>query len=211
MDPSPLNARRANEEDLTALEELWRQASLPWEQLGGFLQEFIVATDEEDHIVGAVGLLIEGDNALLHSEAIHPGVDADPVRMALWRRMQIVARNQGVTSIWTQEDAPYWQASGFDPAPAGRVESSTASVLDRTASWHLFPLVDPDRVRDVLEEQFAILEASRLESADALQKRIRTIRLLAFVITAGVAAVGLFFFYRVASARPDILRQILGN
>ena len=125
MDPSPLNARRANEEDLTALEELWRQASLPWEQLGGFLQEFIVATDEEDHLVGAVGLLIEGDNALLHSEAIHPGVDADPVRMALWRRMQIVARNQGVTSIWTQEDAPYWQASGFDPAPAGLTTAIT--------------------------------------------------------------------------------------
>lgn len=211
MDPSPLNARRANSEDLPALEELWRQASLPWEQLGGFLQEFIVATDHDEQVVGAVGLLIEGDDALLHSEAIHPGVEADVVRVALWRRMQIVARNQGVKSVWTQEDAPYWQASGFDAAPVGRVESSQASFLDRTAEWRLFPLVDPDRVRDILEEQFAILEASRLESADSLQKRIRTIRLMAFLITAVVAAVGLFYFYRIASARPDILRQVFGN
>jgi len=211
VDPSSLNARRANLEDLPALEDLWRQASLPWDQLGGFLEEFIVATDDEDHVVGAVGLLIEGEDALLHSEAIHPEVDADPVRVALWRRMQIVARNQGVTSVWTQEDAPYWQASGFDPAPAGRVESSRASFMDRTATWRLFPLVDPDRVRDVLEEQFAILEASRLQSAETLQKRIRTIRLLAIVIALGFAAITLAIFFKIASAKPDIFRQILGN
>jgi hypothetical protein len=83
--------------------------------------------------------------------------------------------------------------------------------MDRTATWRLFPLVDPDRVRDVLEEQFAILEASRLQSAETLQKRIRTIRLLAIVIALGFAAITLAIFFKIASAKPDIFRQILGN
>jgi N-acetylglutamate synthase-like GNAT family acetyltransferase len=211
VDPSSFNARRANPEDLQALESLWQQAGLPWDQLGGFLQEFLVVTEGDETVVGAVGLLIEGDDALLHSEAIHPAVDADAVRAALWRRMQIVARNQGVKALWTQEDAPYWQASGFDPAPADRVESSRASFMDRTATWRLFPLVDPNRIRDVLDEQFAILEASRLQSAETLQKRIRTIRLLAIVIALGFAAITLAIFFKIASAKPDIFRQILGN
>lgn len=164
-------------------------------------------------MVGSVGLLIEGDDALLHSEAIHAAVDADVVRAALWRRMQIVARNQGVKSLWTQEDAPYWLASGFGPPSHDRIAACRASFMDPdpSLSWRLFPLVDPDRVRDVLEEQFAILEASRLQSAETLQKRIRTLRLLAIVIALGFAAAALLIFLRVASAKPDIIRQILGN
>lgn len=213
MDPSLLNARKANPGDLSALEELWQQAGLPWDQLGGFIHEFLVVTDGDDTVVGAVGLLIEGDNALMHSEAIHPAVEADAVRSSLWKRMQIVSRNQGVKSLWTQEDAPYWHASGFDPAPSDRVNACSASFidLDPTILWRLFPLVDPDRVRDVLEEQLAILEASRLQSAETLQKRIRTFRLMAIVIALGFAAVALAIFFRVASAQPDILRKILGN
>lgn len=213
MDPSLLTARRAAPEDLGALQGLWQQAGLPWDQLGGFLQEFLVVSAEDESVVGSVGLLIEGDDALLHSEAIHPAVDADAVRAALWRRMQIVARNQGVKSLWTQEDAPYWLASGFGPPSHDRIAACRASFMDPDPSlaWRLFPLVDPDRVRDVLEEQFAILEASRLQSAETLQKRIRTLRLLAIVIALGFAAAALLIFLRVASAKPDIIRQILGN
>lgn len=213
MDPSLFNARRAAPEDLGALQDLWRNAGLPWDQLDGFLQEFLVVTAGDDTVLGAVGLLVEGDDALLHSEAIDPAVDPDAVRFALWRRMQIVARNQGVKSLWTQEDAPYWLASGFGTAPRDRIAACRASFMDPdpTVSWRLFPLVDPDRVRDVLEEQFAILEASRLQSAESLEKRIRTIRILAIVIAVGFAAVALLIFLRVASAKPDIIRQILGN
>ena len=213
MDPSLLTARRAAPEDLEALEGLWQQAALPWDQLGGFLQEFLVVTGEDESVIGAIGLLIDGDDALLHSEAIHPAVDADAVRAALWRRMQIVARNQGVKSLWTQEDAPYWLASGFGTATRERIERCRASFMDPAPaiSWGMFPLVDPDRVRDVLEEQFAILEASRLQSAETLEKRIRTIRLFAVVIAVGFAAAALLIFLRVVSAKPDIIRQLLGN
>jgi N-acetylglutamate synthase-like GNAT family acetyltransferase len=205
---TPFTARRATPEDLPALQDLWLRAELPAAELGQFIHEFQVVTDEAGTVVGAVGLLIEGDHALLHTEAIDPAVEADAVRATLWRRLQIVARNQGAKWLWTQEDAPYWPASGFSPAAA---EAGKASFLDPTANWLCFQLVDPGRVQDALQEQFAILEASRLHEAEQFQQRVKLFRTVAYLLAFVVIAGCFILLFTIASKNPDVLRRLLGR
>ncbi len=208
MDSSGFSARRATPEDLPALGELWLKSGLPAAELGQFVNEFQVVTDDAGSVVGAVGLLIEGDHALMHSEAIEPEADADVARAALWRRLQIVSRNQGAKWLWTQEDAPYWAASGFLPKAAG---AGTASFLDPTASWLQFQLVDPSRVQDALQEQFAILEASRLQDAEQFQRRVKLFRSIAYLLAFAVIAGCFIVLFTIASKNPDIFRRLLGR
>lgn len=211
MEPSSFSARRASPEDLPALQSLWQQVGMPWEELGQFINEFQVVTDDDNTLVGAVGLLIEGDDALLHSEAIVPEVEADAVRVSLWRRMQIVARNQGAKFLWTQEDAPYWQASGFGPAPAERMEACKATFMDRTAEWRMFLLVDPARMQDALQEQFAILEATRLQGAEDFQRRVKLFRLFAYLLALAVLGGCALLLFTLASNNPDFFGKLFGR
>jgi N-acetylglutamate synthase-like GNAT family acetyltransferase len=210
VDSTPFTARRASVEDLPALQELWQAAGLPWDQLDGFLNEFQLVTDENGVIAGGIGLLIEGSQALLHTEAVGAEVDADAVRATLWRRVQLIARNQGVQRIWTQEDADYWTASGFvtaAPPPDGRPRPS---FLDPTATWLAFDLVDPARAQGMITEQLALLEAARMQESAELEKRIKSFRLAAILVAGAVIAVCLWLLYRVMQS-PDMLRRLLGK
>lgn len=94
-------ARRATQEDLPALQGLWQAAGLPWEELETFVTEFQVVPGDEGVLLAAVGLMVESNEALLHSEAVRQNGDGDELRDGLWRRIQIVARNQGVHRVWT--------------------------------------------------------------------------------------------------------------
>ncbi|MBX3731329.1 MAG: hypothetical protein KF791_01905 [Verrucomicrobiae bacterium] len=210
MDPSPLSARRAAVEDLAALQALWQEAGLPWEQLGDFLNEFQIVTDEDGLITGVIGLLIEGDQALLHTEAIHAGADADLVRAALWRRVQIVLRHQGVQRVWTQEDADYWKTGGFSPVPPPLVERAPASFLKSADSWLACDLMDPERAKAAINEQLAILEAERMQRAAEFQQKVRLFRTASIVFAFTVVSVCLWMLYRVVQT-PGVLKRLLGG
>jgi N-acetylglutamate synthase-like GNAT family acetyltransferase len=211
VDSSPFSARRATSEDLPVLEALWQQTGLPWDQLHGFLNEFQVATDESGGLAGAIGLLIEGSQALLHTEAVRADVEADAVRSSLWRRVQIVARNQGVQRIWTQEDAPYWLASGFAAATPMAVQQNRASFLDPAAAWFAFDLMDPARAQGLINEQLAILEAERMQSAESFQSRVRAFRIFAILMALLILGVCLWLLFRIFHARPDVLKRLVGG
>ncbi|HAB19056.1 MAG TPA: hypothetical protein PLX89_15300 [Verrucomicrobiota bacterium] len=211
MESTPFNARRATPEDLPELETLWKDAGLPHEDLGRFVAEFQVATDESGQLAGAIGLLIEGADSLLHSEAMRAGIDADAVRAAMWRRIQIVARNQGVQSIWTQEDANYWRDSGFVAAPADRIASSKATFMDPTAAWLLCFLTNPSRSPNVVEEQLAILKSSQQIEAEAFQRRIKLFRTVSYGLALLVVVLCFVFLAFLAKNNPDFFRKLLGR
>jgi N-acetylglutamate synthase-like GNAT family acetyltransferase len=207
VESTALNARRANIEDLPGLQALWQTAGLPWEELEKFLTEFQVVTGDNGSIVGAIGLLLDGSEGLLHTEAVGAGDLSDEHRAALWRRVQIVARNQGAHRVWTQEDAPYWSASGFSPAtPASK--GAQASFLDDSSGWSCFQLVDPTRAQAVVQEQMAVWETARQLEADEFQQRMKMFRAVAYSL-AGLAIillVALLLF--VLKTRPDIVRRL---
>lgn len=178
MDSPSYSARRATIEDLPALQGLWQNAGLPWDELEKFLTEFQVVPGEEGVLLGAIGMLVEGNHALLHSEAL--STDDDELRVALWHRIQIVARNQGVHRVWTQEDAPYWRASGFSAASATDIAASGTTFVDGGAGWSVFQLVDPSKAESLVQEQMAVWQASRAQEAEEFQGRVKIFRAVAF-------------------------------
>lgn len=206
-----IQARRATLDDLPDLLELWQATGLPGEQLEQFLTEFQIVADEQGILCAAVGLLIHEREALIHSEAVAAGADADACRAALWRRMQIVARNQGVARLWTPEDDPFWIANGFRAATAAEVADMPAAIANPEAKWFLHLSMDSNRAKQIVNEQLAIWEASRLQDKEDFTRSISSIRtgalLLAALIIVLVLVLALYIFWR----QPDILGKILGR
>ena len=213
MELPALSARRATVEDLPALQALWQIGGLPAEELEKFLTEFQVVPGEgEGVLLGAIGLMVEGDDALLHSEALAPGDggdEGDEIRAALWRRLQIIARNQGIHRLWTQEDADYWRTGGFGAAPAETVSAATAAFVDKTATWLVCDLIDPAKAKQLVTEQMAIWHATRTQEADELQGKIRAFRNASLLIVAVVVVLMIGIVVFVLRQRPEILQRLL--
>lgn len=174
-----IQARRATVEDLPALQSLWQRADLPWEQLEKFVTEFQVVDGDAGMLRGAIGLQRDGDQALLHSEALWSEDEGDAVRQALWARVQVLARNQGVLRVWTLEDAPFWQGV-FRLATPAEVTGLTAAFADPEAPWRMLQLVDMARLEQMVQQQ-ALLRGDFSGGADEkFQETVRRIRLAAY-------------------------------
>lgn len=210
MELPALSARRATVEDLPALQALWQIGGLPADELEKFLTEFQVVPGEgEGVLLGAIGLMVEGNDALLHSEALAPGDEGDEIRAALWRRLQIVARNQGIHRLWTQEDADYWRTGGFVAAPVETVAAATAAFVHKTATWMVCELIDPAKAKQLVTEQMAIWHATRAQEADELQNKIRAFRNASILIAAIVVVLMIGMVVFVLRQRPEILQRLL--
>ena len=210
MELPALSARRATVEDLPALQALWQIGGLPADELEKFLTEFQVVPGEgEGVLLGAIGLMVEGNDALLHSEALVPGDEGDEIRAALWRRLQIVARNQGIHRLWTQEDADYWRTGGFGAAPAETVSAATVAFVDKTATWLVCDLIDPAKAKQLVTEQMAIWHATRTQEADELQGKIRAFRNASILVAAVVVVLMIGMVVFVLRQRPEILQRLL--
>lgn len=205
------SARRATIDDLPALQALWQEAGLPGDELEAFLAEFQVVADDDGSLVAAVGLLVAGTHGLLHTEAIAQRASerADELRSLLWRRLQIVARNLGVQRLWTTEDADYWQTE-FKPAPAEWIRTAGADFLgnDPTATWRVRELVDPEKARQLVDEQMAIWTASRAQEREEFDRKRRVFMGVALILVALVIGTCAWMLFRVLNAEPDLLQRI---
>lgn len=214
VEPFVPSARRATLDDLPALQALWIEAGLPWEELEKFLPEFQVVPAEDGSLVAAIGLLVEEANGLLHTEAVALRAleRADELRSVLWRRIQIVARNQGVYRLWTQEDSPFW-LSVFTPASAEAIRHAGATFLgnDAGSGWLLHELLDPAKAKQLVNEQMAIWSATRAQEREQLQRKTRAIMGFALVLVALVIGTCAVLIFRVMNAQPELLQRIFGG
>jgi N-acetylglutamate synthase-like GNAT family acetyltransferase len=205
MEPAPLESRRATIEDLGALEILWSQSGLPAAELVKFLTEFHVVTDPDGQILHAIGLLVEGDQALLHSEALSvpQSIEPDACRAAVWRRLRILARNQGISRIWTQEDAEYWQVSGYQPISESQLPAELPSFVPREAGWWMHQSPDAAQADLMVQREFALWKTQREQESQSFQQRVKVFRAVALVLFA-LSLIG-FLFY-AAKLPPDAFR-----
>jgi N-acetylglutamate synthase-like GNAT family acetyltransferase len=208
MEPAPLESRRATIEDLGALEILWSQSALPATELGKFLTEFHVVTDSDGQILHAIGLLVEGDQALLHSEALSvpQSIEPDACRAAVWRRLRILARNQGISRIWTQEDAEYWQVSGYQPIPESQLPAELPSFVQREAGWWMHQSPDAAQADLMVQREFALWKTQREQESQSFQQRVKAFRAVALVLFALSLILLLGFLFYAAKLRPDAFR-----
>ncbi len=208
VEEEPIRARRATVDDLPALHALWQRADLPWDQLDRFVTEFLVVPGEEGILLAAVGLQVDGDQGLFHSEAILPNDDADAYRAALWQRLQIVARNHGAVRLWTLEDALFWR-SVFVPADPALVQGLKASFADSTAEWWTFQVIDPAKAQKLVDEQLALWEANRQVGSTEFTDSIQRFRQVSFLLVGVVITMMLVMVLYVLLRRPDAIQQVI--
>jgi N-acetylglutamate synthase-like GNAT family acetyltransferase len=207
MEPPTLESRRATADDLGALEFLWSQSGLPATELAEFLSEFHVVTDPDGQILHAIGLLVEGDQALLHSEALSAPqfVEPDACRAAVWKRLRILTRNQGISRIWTQEDAEYWRVSGYQLISESQLPRDLPSFVQREAGWWMHQSPDAAQTDLLVQREFALWKTQREQESQILKQRVKLLWVVAFGVFALALILILFFATKV---RPEVFRQL---
>jgi N-acetylglutamate synthase-like GNAT family acetyltransferase len=96
MSSPNLRIRRATMDDFLSLKSLWNSMHFPAGELEKRLTEFQVVEAADGQIVGAIGVQIIRQHALLHSEGYTDFAVADAARQLFWERIQTIAAHHGV-------------------------------------------------------------------------------------------------------------------
>lgn len=182
MNPAGYQVRRATVDDLPQLLELWKLEQLPRAELEKRLTEFQVATAADGKIIGAVGLQMAQKQGLLHSEVYFQPDQAEALRTLFWERMQTLGNNHGLVRIWTQEKAPFWHKSIFDPASAELLAKRPATFQSGPGTWFAVQLREEVLVPLSLDQEFALFVESEKERTEQLFQRARTLKWVAAII-----------------------------
>ena len=106
--------RRTSEADYNAVAEPLKSASLPTEGVVEHLQHFLVA-ENEIGIVGAIGLEVYDDSALLRSAVVHPSLQNKGLGSVLYNHLIENAKSLGVRRLilLTNTAEKYFAKKGF--------------------------------------------------------------------------------------------------
>jgi N-acetylglutamate synthase-like GNAT family acetyltransferase len=198
MSSSPLRIRRATTDDFQSLKSLWHSMRLPAGELEKRLTEFQVVEAGDGQIVGAVGVQITGQHALLHSEGYTDFSVADAARQLFWERIQTITAHHGVFRLWTQENSPFWVRWGFQPATGELLERLPAEWKRSEKPWLTCQLKDEAALASIEKELEAFRESQKkrtAETVDQARSVIKTITIIGFVV--GIVGIGIAIFILV--------------
>lgn len=199
MTAENLQVRRATVEDVPRLVEMWQQEGLPWQELEKRFKEFQIVAGAGGEVVGALGLLIAGGEGCLHGEMFARPELGDAARALLWERTQSVARNHGLTRLWTQLDAPFWHGNGLRQATPADLEKLPPSFAQGGSPW-LFLQLRAEAVAVSLDKEFALFKEAEQERTQKIFRQAKIMKMLAALIVISVfllALVWAFLFFRV--------------
>jgi hypothetical protein len=138
---------------------------------------------------------------LLYGEAVAWPDLADQLRAHLWARLEINARSQALTRIWTGLESPFWKSLGFKKATPDILPLQPQVFANDQAAWLHLPMRTA-QAADELDKQVAVLKALSQAETEQLLERARfmkwiAIGLITFVF--GAFAVWVVYFVRVRS------------
>ncbi len=190
MTPANVQARRATVDDLTALRKLWHVGGLPIDALEKRLREFQILETPNGELLGAVGLCIEGQQGILHSETYsHPEFEAE-LRSRIWERVQSVVRNHGLLRLWTTNTSTFWKSEGFQTP--GEVEMSKCPSASREAGpWFVLKLRDEAPVSASLDQEFQLFTRAQRENSEHLIRKAKLFKNLAYAVLLILVVLGL--------------------
>lgn len=195
--------RRATVEDVAYLIPLWKIEELPWEELEKRFREFQIIESGDGELLGAIGIQIAGHDGCLHSEVFAHPEDSDSLREHLWQRLQSVVANHGLMRLWTGLEAPFWHGAGFVPATPEQLTRRPASFTTGAAPQRFLQLKEESA--DVsIEKEFAMFREAERERAQQLMQKARILKLLAFVIGAGLFALVIIWALMFFKARGQM-------
>ena len=197
MNPQPgLRVRRATLDDLAALREIWLSMRLPADDLEKRLKEFQVVEMPDGNVLGAVGIQLLGQNALLYGEGFSDFSVADDARQMFWQRFEALAANHGIFRIWTQENSPFWKHWGFQTATAEILSRLPEEWKASEGQWLTFQLKNEDAITAALESKLAgFMDAEKKQTARVYEKA-RTLKTIITVIgfAVGFLCIGFAIF-----------------
>ncbi|MGA2279093.1 MAG: hypothetical protein ABSG80_02175 [Verrucomicrobiota bacterium] len=199
MNPSAIRIRRATTDDFQSLRSLWHSMRLPAGELEKRLTEFQVIEAADGQIVGAIGVQIIRQHALLHSEGYTDFAAADAARQLFWERIQTIAAHHGVFRLWTQENSPFWVRWGFQPANAEILERLPAEWKRSGEKWLTIQLKNEEAIGALEKELEAFRESEKKRTAETLDQArtmTTTITVIAFVVGIVLIGVAIFLFMR---------------
>ncbi|HRY50470.1 MAG TPA: hypothetical protein P5186_20660 [Candidatus Paceibacterota bacterium] len=189
MIPEGYQVRRATVEDLSELCRLWEEACLPVAILKERFREFQVVCDQAGLFLGAVGLHLDGNQGIVHSEVFANPLHEDDYRDPLWERLTALARNHGLMRLWTQEDAPFWHHVGFKPATDQQLQRLPPGIHEPQGKWLCLPLKDEGAIQKAVEQEFAIFMMQQKEETQRMMRRARFIKYGASIVVLIIATV----------------------
>ena len=203
--PTP-QVRRATIEDLPRLVPLWNAHHLTSAFLDKRFKEFQLVVDGNGNILGAVGILVSGTDALLHSEVYEDPARAEELRPLLWERVQSVVKNHGVARLWTQAIGPFWPGQGFQEASLEFAAQRPAAFQGTSQVWSYLQLRDPVAVTTNVDREFALFQQAERETTERLFRRARVLKMIAGVVAAAVLLLVIFWaisFFRLQGRVPQ--------
>jgi hypothetical protein len=157
--------------------------------------EFQVAFDGEDKLVGALGLHIQNNQGLVHSEAFSDLESAAQVRPLLWQRLMTVAKNNGLLRLWALPTTSFYREQGMtdiDEASRARLPEGFGSPL---ADWVTLKLRDDNPTVKNMEKEFEVFAMAQRAESDRMMDRAKAFRVLAYgLLVLALAALGLLAF-----------------
>jgi hypothetical protein len=142
-------------------------------------------------------LHIDGPSGRVHSEVFSDFGLSDPLRAALWKRLQTVAQNHGLYRLWTDETAPWWKKdAGFIPPTAEVLQKLPAIYGPGDRAWLTLRLKDEAADPERLEKEIAAFRETERQKREILLQRAQVVRIIGTVISAGLFLFGLFELFR---------------
>jgi N-acetylglutamate synthase-like GNAT family acetyltransferase len=174
--------RRATLEDVSALAALWVSMRFPAEDLARRVTEFQVAEGPDGVVAGAIGLQMIGKQGQVHSEAFTDFALADTLRPMIWDRLQAVANNHGLTQIWTQETAPFWNHCGLVRAEDAVLAKLPAAWQTTGRPWLTLKLREDIETVISADKEFAMFMESEKERTNRAFRHAKVMKTLATVL-----------------------------
>jgi hypothetical protein len=187
MNSVPLRVRRATVDDFDALKIIWASMRLPADELERRLTEFQVVENSDGKILGAIGIQISKQHALLHSEGYSDFSVADSARNLFWGRIQVLSSNHGIFRLWTRENSPLWKNFGFQP-PTAETLSRLPEEWKRESdgNWLTFQLKDEAAINAAFEKEFTTFITSEKKEIARITGQAQTIKTIVTVVAFGI-------------------------
>jgi N-acetylglutamate synthase-like GNAT family acetyltransferase len=177
-----LHVRRATAEDIHNLKALWKSMHLPYNELKKRLTEFQVVQTADGKLLGAIGMQIVRQHALLHSEAYFDFALADHARQMFLERIRVITSHHGVFRLWTQETSPFWTRLGFRPATAEKSIRLPEEWDQAKGEWFTLQLKDEEVITNALEKNFTASRSAKKQETARVRERARTLNTIVTVV-----------------------------
>lgn len=204
MSSANVTIRRATVDDLGGLRLLWERARLQILDLEKHLTDFQIVVSDEGDLIGAIALQISGKQGWLHSEAFVQPEHEDGFRPLMWERVRTVARNHGLTRLWTREAAPFWHQSGFEEASRDLLQKLPAPFGDRHNLWLSLQLKEDSAASLSVEQEFELFQQQQREVTERVMRQARLFKVLAWVLIIAFMSVAGALILKMVMKTPPL-------